>query len=53
MSIVNRVLDELKIDVRSDIRAASITEIIIPRSPSGIIPSTRRGKAMLEQLARF
>ena len=53
MSIVKRVLDELKMDVKSDIKAANITDIIIPRRPSGIIPRTRRGYAILEQLARF
>ena len=53
MSIVNNVLEELKIDVKSDINAANITEIMIPRSPSGITPRTKRGKAILEQLARF
>ena len=54
VDIVNPcALDELKIDVRSDIKAANITEIIIPRRPSGMTPRTKRGKAILEQLARF
>ena len=51
--MVNNVLEELKIDVKSDINAANITEIMIPRRPSGITPRTKRGKAILEQLARF
>ena len=41
MSMVNRVLAELKIEVKSDIRAANITLIIIPLIPSGIIPKTK------------
>ena len=41
MSIVNKVLAELKIEVKSDIRAANITLIIIPLIPSGIIPKTK------------
>ena len=49
-SIVNKVLAELKMEVKSDIKAASITLIIIPRNPSGIIPRTNRGYAILEQL---
>ena len=39
--MVNRVLAELKIEVKSDIRAANITLIIIPLIPSGIIPKTK------------
>ena len=33
-SMVKRVEAELKMDVRSDIRAASITEIMTPRIPA-------------------
>ena len=47
MSMVNRVLAELKIEVKSDIRAANITLIIIPLIPSGIIPKT---KEIIEEL---
>ena len=47
MSIVNKVLAELKIEVKSDIRAANITLIIIPLIPSGIIPKT---KELIEEL---
>ena len=47
MSIVNKVLAELKIEVKSDIRAANITLIIIPLIPSGIIPKT---KEIIEEL---
>ena len=43
MSMVNKVLAELKMEVRSDMRAASMTAIITPRSPSGMIPRTRTG----------
>ena len=47
MSIVNKVLAELKIEVKSDIKAANITLIIIPLIPSGIIPKT---KEIIEEL---
>ena len=53
MSMVKSVLDELKMEVRSDMRAASMTEIMMPLRPSGMMPITRRGKAILEQLAGF
>ena len=53
MSMVNKVLAELKIDVKSDINAANITLIMIPRIPSGMIPKTNRGYAILEQLTGF
>ena len=49
MSMVNKVLAELKIEVRSDMRAASITAIMTPRRPSGIIPKTIAGYAVFEQ----
>ena len=49
MSMVKSVLAELKIDVRSDIRAASMTAIMTPLRPSGMIPSTMAGYAVLEQ----
>ena len=52
-SIVNKVLAELNIEVKSDIRAANITLIIIPRKPSGIIPRTNLGYAIFEQLTGF
>ena len=51
--MVNKVLAELKIEVKSDINAANITLIIIPRKPSGIIPRTNLGYAMFEQLTGF
>ena len=52
-SMVNKVLAELNIEVKSDIRAANITLIIIPRKPSGIIPRTNLGYAIFEQLTGF
>ena len=49
MSIVKSVDAELKMEVRSDIRAASMTASITPLSPSGMMPRTRAGKAVLLQ----
>ena len=42
-SMVKSVELELKMEVRSDMSAASITEIMIPRIPSGMMPSTSLG----------
>ena len=50
MSIVKRVDAELKMDVRSDIRAASMTASITPLRPSGMMPSTSAGKAVLREV---
>ena len=45
--MVKMVEDELKIDVKDDMRAASMTANIIPRAPVGISSVTSLTKAML------
>ena len=49
MSIVKIVELELNIELNDDISAASMTAIMTPRRPSGMMPSTRAGKAVLLQ----
>ena len=51
--MVNKVLAELKIEVKSDIKAANMTLIITPLIPSGMIPKTNLGYAIFEQLTGF
>ena len=50
MSMVNMVDEELKMEVREDMRAASMTAIMAPRIPAGISSVTSFTKAMLLQL---
>ena len=47
MSMVKMVEEELKIEVKDDIRAASITANIIPLAPVGISSVTSFTNAML------
>lgn len=49
MSIVNITLHELNTEVREDIKAASITAIIIPLKPTGIVSIINLGYAIFEQ----
>ena len=48
--MVNMVEEELKMEVREDMRAASMTAIMAPRIPAGISSVTSFTKAMLLQL---
>ena len=49
MSMVKMVEEELKMEVREDMSAASITASIMPRAPTGISSVTSFTKAMLVQ----
>ena len=51
--MVKMVEEELKMLVREDIRAASITANIIPRAPVGISSVTSLTKAMFVQPLRL
>ena len=51
MSMVKMVELELKMDVREDIRAASMTANMRPRTPTGIFSLTSLMKARLVQPA--
>ncbi len=42
MSTVKMVEEELKMEVKDDMRAANMTASIMPRSPSGISLRTRK-----------
>ena len=42
MSMVKMVDDELKMEVREDMRAASITANMRPRTPTGMVSVTMR-----------